>query len=429
MRRWAPMAVACAALVSAAPLTVPAEAADPPTVSVVWNMNESFGTPVMTDSGPRNLAGTVNPTGVVSGYSVSGATAYHWERRAPDLAPPSPERIITVPDDPMLDAGAGTFTIEIRYRTKENFGNIIQKGQAHSVGGQWKIQAPKGIPSCLFRGAGGRVATGALTPINDNEWHVLTCVKTPGSVTLYVDGEYRSRKNRDIGLMDNKKPVTIGGKLECDQVDITCDYFSGDIDYVKITKPKAGPVLDAAIDPRRIVVGDTFTVRGAVTDGASGEPYPGVPIHLFGQPKGSVGFVDRGERASTSSDGTFSFTAKPSATNEWYVATSGPSGGLQSPVTKVRVDGLATIHLTDKSVRAGKKVTFFGKVRPKSATVVKLQRKQSGEWTTKRKTTPDAGRYRINWKPKSKVNFRWRVLVSGPTFHADHSRKIILKVR
>ena len=28
--------------------------------------------------------------------------------------------------------------------------------------------------------------------------------------------------------------MTIAGKGNCDQVEITCDYFSGDIDYVRI---------------------------------------------------------------------------------------------------------------------------------------------------------------------------------------------------
>jgi len=31
-------------------------------------------------------------------------------------------------------------------------------------------------------------------------------------------------------------PFTIGGKTECDQITITCDYFVGDIDYVRISK-------------------------------------------------------------------------------------------------------------------------------------------------------------------------------------------------
>ena len=82
-----------------------------------------------------------------------------------------PERVIQVPDNPNLEPGDGPFTIHFRYRTQENFGNITQKGQAQTKGGQWKIQAPQGIPTCLFKGSGGQVATGAKTPLNDEQWH------------------------------------------------------------------------------------------------------------------------------------------------------------------------------------------------------------------------------------------------------------------
>lgn len=220
----------------AAPKAPPSLPPTPPVSSTtaLWQMNEPFGATVMYDSGPNHLNGVIDPSGVTSGFTYGGATGYDWIRRPPTTPPASPERVIQVPDNPLLDAGTGTFTLEIRYRTKEKFGNIIQKGQAHSYGGQWKIQNPKGIPSCLFSGSLGQVATGAKTPLNDNQWHVLTCVKTPTGVTMYVDGVYRNKKNGTTGTIDNKKAVTIGGKLECDQVTVTCDYFSGDIDYVRI---------------------------------------------------------------------------------------------------------------------------------------------------------------------------------------------------
>ncbi len=236
MRR--PLLIGLIAVGATAVALPPVQAASPSdpitTGTVLWEMDEGSGSSVMLDSGPNGINGGVDTTGVVTGYTVNGATGYHWERRAPELAPASPERVIQVPDNVMLDAGSDTFTLEIRYRTKEKFGNIIQKGQSASKGGQWKIQNPKGIPSCLFKGPGGRVATGAKTPLNDNQWHVLTCVKTPTRVTMYVDGVYRNKKNGTTGTIDNKIPVTIGGKINCDQIKTTCDYFSGEIDYVRI---------------------------------------------------------------------------------------------------------------------------------------------------------------------------------------------------
>jgi PKD repeat protein len=205
-------------------------------VTADYEMNEPAGSTVMTDSSGNGLNGSIDPTGLQTGVVFDGATGYNWIHRAPEAPPPSPERIIQVPDNIALEPGDQQFTIEIRYRTKENFGNIIQKGQATSRGGQWKIQAPGGIPSCLFKGSAGEVATGAITPLNDNAWHTLTCVLSSTSVSMYVDGVFRHRKNGTAGTIDNSIPMTVAGKINCDQIDTTCDYFSGQIDYVKISK-------------------------------------------------------------------------------------------------------------------------------------------------------------------------------------------------
>jgi PKD repeat protein len=234
----APVALATPAIAAPATAAVQpaAAAALAPGVTAFYEMNEPAGTTVMHDSGPNGLDAPVDPTGITSGATFDGATGYNWVHRAPEAPPPSPERVIQIPDNPNLEPGDGPFTIELRYRTKENFGNITQKGQAQSQGGQWKIQAPQGIPSCLFSGSAGQVATGAKTPLNDEQWHDVTCVLTSTGVTMYVDGEQRNRKNGPTGTIDNGIPMTIGGKINCNQDNITCDYFSGQIDFVKITK-------------------------------------------------------------------------------------------------------------------------------------------------------------------------------------------------
>jgi PKD repeat protein len=205
-------------------------------VTADYEMNEPPGSTVMTDSSGNGLDGVIDPTGLQTGQTFDGATGYNWIHRSPTAPPPSPERVIQVPDNINLEPGTQPFTLEIRYRTKEKFGNIIQKGQSASPGGQWKIQNPGGIPSCLFKGSRGQVGTNSLTPLNDNQWHTLTCVLTTTSLTMYVDGVFRSKKNGTAGTVDNKIPMTVGGKINCDQIEITCDYYSGQIDYVKITK-------------------------------------------------------------------------------------------------------------------------------------------------------------------------------------------------
>lgn len=199
-----------------------------------WEMNEPAGATTMVDSGPNGFDTPVDQAGIDTGFSFDGATAYSWPRRPPNLAPASPERVIQIPDNPDLDPMNDTFTIEIRYRTQENFGNIAQKGQATSSGGQWKIQNPQGRPSCLYKGSIARGATRAKVALNDNAWHVLRCVKTPTAVELWVDGVRVGRKAGAVGTIDNRIPMTIGGKINCDQVRVTCDYFSGQIDYVRV---------------------------------------------------------------------------------------------------------------------------------------------------------------------------------------------------
>jgi hypothetical protein len=53
-------------------------------------------------------------------------------------------------------------------------------------------------------------------------------------VTMIIDGVVTGRNRNATGTIANTRPVTIGGKGNCDQVEITCDYFAGDIDYVKV---------------------------------------------------------------------------------------------------------------------------------------------------------------------------------------------------
>ena len=205
-------------------------------VTALYEMNEPPGTTVMLDSSGNGNHGVVDPTGVESGGVYDGETAYHWVYRSPTEPPASPERVVHVPDSEALEPAGQDFTIELRVRFTDKFGNIAQKGQATTTGGQWKIQNPKGRPSCLFKGSLGRAATRSKVELNDNEWHTITCVREPSRVTIYVDGAFMNRKNGATGYINNSIPMTIGGKINCNQIKVTCDYFSGMIDYIRITR-------------------------------------------------------------------------------------------------------------------------------------------------------------------------------------------------
>jgi len=226
----------CIPALVAAGFTIPAAGAAPTplTLQASWEMNEPAGATTMLDSGPHGIDAPIDQSGLDTGFNLDGATGYRWPRRNPTNPPASPERVIVIPDGPHLDPLGGSFTVEVRFRTKEKFGNITQKGQATTPGGQWKIQNPGGRPSCLFNGSLRRGATRTPTPINDNVWHTLQCVKTPTQVELWIDGVRKGRNNGAVGNVDNAFPMTIGGKIACDQVQVTCDYFSGEIDYIRL---------------------------------------------------------------------------------------------------------------------------------------------------------------------------------------------------
>ena len=226
-----------AALAGALALALPANAASFP-LATSLQMNEGPGASVAVDSSGNGLNGIVG-SHVQTGVALTGGgTGYRFPYLKPNTPPADPEHLVTIPDNDRLDPGTGNFAVEFRMRTTHSFGNVIQKGQAGSKGGYWKFQQPSGKITCLFRGSAGSSTAGAgsTVRVNDGNWHTVRCERTASSVTMYIDGQRTGRNTNPTGTIANTRPVTIAGKGNCDQVEITCDYFSGDIDYVKIEK-------------------------------------------------------------------------------------------------------------------------------------------------------------------------------------------------
>jgi concanavalin A-like lectin/glucanase superfamily protein len=204
---------------------------------VDWEMNEGPGATTMVDS-----AGHVNGkigSAVQTGVSVQGATGYRWAFTSPTAPPPKPERLIQASSS-TLNPGSGTYSVTLRYRTTKHFGNIVQKGQAGSTGGYFKLENPGGHLNCVFRGrdsSGALVRKAVESPavLSDGNWHLAVCTRTSKALTLSIDGNVVGTAKGSTGTISNTRPVTIGGKLNCDQVKTTCDYYTGDIDYIKIS--------------------------------------------------------------------------------------------------------------------------------------------------------------------------------------------------
>jgi hypothetical protein len=229
-RRTAVATVVASTIVAVA---APAAHAAGPTRIAHWAMNEGRSARIMLDSGGRGLHGSIGNE-VHTGTTVSGSTGYRFDRLEPDTPPTHPGHLVTVPDNSALDPGNRTYAVTLRLRTTKHFGNVIQKGQATTSGGNFKLQIPSGRIECLFRGSRTSLIAVAKRKINDGRWHTVQCERSGDGVTLWIDGTVESRTRGWTGPIANSWPVSIGGKTQCDQVDVGCDYYAGDIDQVSI---------------------------------------------------------------------------------------------------------------------------------------------------------------------------------------------------
>ncbi len=120
------------------------------------------------------------------------------------------------------------------FTTRSAFGNMIQKGQAGAKGGYFKMQMPKGIVSCLFRGADGSRSVNSRVALNDGAPHTIRCERVGTAVTMTIDGTKVRRATGPTGLISNTVPLSIAGKPHCDGTTITCDYWVGTMDEISI---------------------------------------------------------------------------------------------------------------------------------------------------------------------------------------------------
>jgi len=207
------------------------------TVLANWQMNEGPGATTMVDSS-GHVNGSIG-SAVKTGVVFQGATGYQWPFTSPTKPPAQPQRIIQA-NSATLNPNSGNYSVTLRYRTTQHFGNIIQKGQAGAKGGYFKIENPNGRLNCVFRGTNSsgafqRKAVQAPTTQSDGNWHIATCARTGSTLTLTIDGQVVGTANGSSGNINNPNPITIGGKLNCDQVNTSCDYFTGGIDYITIS--------------------------------------------------------------------------------------------------------------------------------------------------------------------------------------------------
>lgn len=223
-----------------------------------WQMDEVDTRPnapvVMTDSSGNGFDGHIGNDVVLHESVSGGGYAYRF---LGDWRIVNDERLVDWPDEgaalDQFDPGTQPFAVTIRLKTGALDPNIIQKGQANQAGGYWKFVLKKGWPRCHFRDSLNRTkAIGFVndirpeTKVADGQWHTLRCERTatgvkatinygePNAISKFIKGT--------IGTINNKRPLSLGGKRDCDGGalnggTVTCDYFAGAVDWVTIEKP------------------------------------------------------------------------------------------------------------------------------------------------------------------------------------------------
>jgi Concanavalin A-like lectin/glucanases superfamily len=219
-----------------------AQAAETLATVADYEMNEPAGATVLVDSGPNQLDGTigahVTPNGAYHDFP------YHNGAKGGTV---DPDHLDLISQD-ALNPGTADFAISLRLRFTLPVGNVLQKGQSGTVGGIYKVQLDGGNGKvfCRIKGASGGGGVWSPEPINDGQWHTVTCARTADAITITVDGTQSASVHEPTGLVSNSMPLSIGGKSFCKAMPgFDCDYFDGQIDWVKFEEalPDGGPVL------------------------------------------------------------------------------------------------------------------------------------------------------------------------------------------
>jgi hypothetical protein len=199
-----------------------------------WQMDEGVNATVMHDSSGNGRRGTIG-SDVETGVVVSGDNrAYNWPAGNLDVV--NPERLVTV-DSRALNPRRDAFAVTIRLKTgAADNNNVIQKGQATTAGGMWKIDMLDGRIFCTFKGAAGRAGIGSRLTVSDDAWHTVQCVRRRTGVTITVDGGVPRTQAGRTGRIANAYPLSIGGKTTCNPPTVQCHYYVGLLDRVIVRR-------------------------------------------------------------------------------------------------------------------------------------------------------------------------------------------------
>jgi hypothetical protein len=200
-----------------------------------YELNEPAKATVLVDSSGNAIDGTI-------GGHVGLNAQYHdfpfhkgWAGGTVD---PQHNDLV---DSSALNPGTRDFSLSLRLRFTKALGNILQKGQSGTVGGMWalKLDDGDGRVLCQYRSPGGGGAVWSNRVVDDGAWHVVTCTRTKGHVSVTVDGSTATNGSGN-GDITNSMPLSLGGKSKCKaEPGFDCDYFDGQIDWLRISSTVA----------------------------------------------------------------------------------------------------------------------------------------------------------------------------------------------
>jgi hypothetical protein len=204
-----------------------------------WQMDEPPGATVAVDSasGINGQIGDKIETGQTDGTS----TWYHWNR---PQSFPEEGHLVILPSGDALNPGTRNWRIEADVRTNIAWPNIVQKGEAGDAT-RWKLELAGGNLHCMFHStqSNGSVRLWRFK-VNDGQWHRLGCTRYPDRIVATIGDPdhplYEHTIYTTTGNIANTKHATIGGKYFCPgnpPTDHDCDYFVGDIDWVRVGVP------------------------------------------------------------------------------------------------------------------------------------------------------------------------------------------------
>jgi hypothetical protein len=196
-----------------------------------WEMNEPPNATVMQDSSGFNRDGQIGNL-VETGVDNGNFRGYQFDA-AGDKG--NPNHLVLV-DRKAMNPRTDQFKVFLRFKSNATDQNIIQKGQANTAGGNWKVETVAGHVVCSFRGSRGRSATSSRGVVTNGNWHRILCIRRVTEVVLIVDGGIPRRDPGRTGKIDNDAVLSIGGKRSCNAPNVSCEYFTGLTDRVAISR-------------------------------------------------------------------------------------------------------------------------------------------------------------------------------------------------